>query len=165
MLHFIMVSLGQSLYLWRISKGLSQEELAQKAGIPRPNLTTIESGRREPSLSTLRALAAALGIKTGTLIDGIAPINFGDSLLSRSAQEAIVKASLSKNISHLSAQQKIISSLLSNIVRNKINAKKNRFSKHLLKERGVYIKNWLILKAAINPHLLNKLLTQVDKYI
>jgi len=160
-----MISLGQNLYLWRVSKGLSQEELAQKAGIPRPNLATIESGKREPSLPTLRALAASLGIKAGALVDGIASINFEDSLLSRSAQEAIVKASLSKNISHLNAQQKIISSLLSNIIRNKINAKKKEFSKHLLKERGLYIRNWLILKAAVNPHLLNKLVTQIDKYI
>lgn len=160
-----MVSLGQNLYLWRSYKGLSQEELAVKAGMPRPNLATIENGKREPSLPTLRALATALGIKAGMLVDGIAPINFEDSLLSRSAQEAIVKASLSKNVSLLSAQQKIISSLLSNIIRNKINAKKNRFSKHLLKERGRYIKNWLMLKAAINSHLLNKLLTQVDKHI
>lgn len=160
-----MVSLGQNLYLWRTFKGLSQEKLAKKAGIPRPNLATIESGRREPALSTLRALAAALEIKPGILIDGIAPINFGDSLLSREAQEAIVKASLSKNISHLSSQQKIISSLLSNIVRNKINARNKKFSKNLLKKRGLYIRNWLILKTAINSHLLNKLTTQIDKYI
>ncbi|MEP5569786.1 MAG: helix-turn-helix domain-containing protein [Halioglobus sp.] len=41
---------------------LSQERLAQKAGIPRSTLTHMESGSGNPSLTNLCKLAAALGV-------------------------------------------------------------------------------------------------------
>lgn len=144
---------------------MSQEALSKKAGIPRPNLAAIEKGKREPSLPTLRALASSLGIDAGTLVNGVAPIHFGGSIFSRRSQELIVKAIFSRNVRYLNAEQKLISSLLSNIVRNKINSKNKKFSKGLLKNRGAYIKDWLLLKAAIESPLVNKLLAQIDKYI
>ena len=77
-----MVSFAENLYLWRLQRGLSQEELAKKAGIPRPNLSAIESGKREPSLGTLRVLAWSLGTTSGALINGSPPIHFKKSFKS-----------------------------------------------------------------------------------
>jgi transcriptional regulator with XRE-family HTH domain len=68
-----MIPFGQALLLWRLERGLTQEALARRARIPRPNLSAIERGKREVSLRTLRALAAALGVRPGVLVDGVPP--------------------------------------------------------------------------------------------
>lgn len=60
---------SENLKAWRISKNLTQEELAQRSGVPRPNLIALEQGRRECTLTTLNRLAHALGILSGTLLD------------------------------------------------------------------------------------------------
>lgn len=47
----------------RISKGISQTELAKKLGITQPYLYQIESGRRTPSLDLFFQICEALDIK------------------------------------------------------------------------------------------------------
>ena len=49
--------------------GLTQEELAKKAGIARVTLARIEAGSVDPAASTLRKLAAALGVTVDVLFD------------------------------------------------------------------------------------------------
>jgi DNA-binding XRE family transcriptional regulator len=41
--------------------GMSQEELAKKANVPRTTITKVESGNRNATLRTLMALAEAMG--------------------------------------------------------------------------------------------------------
>jgi transcriptional regulator with XRE-family HTH domain len=60
---------SSNLKAWRLSKELTQEELAQKSGVSRPNLVALEQGRRECTLSTLNRLAYVIGISSGTLLD------------------------------------------------------------------------------------------------
>lgn len=62
-----------TLILWRLERGFTQEELARRAGILRPNLSAIERGGRNVTLSTLRRLARALDLQPGVLADGIPP--------------------------------------------------------------------------------------------
>ena len=69
-----MGSVGQSVYLWRMERRLTQKQLAGAAGISRPNLSDLERGKRELSLKSLRALASALGVTPGTLVDGVPPL-------------------------------------------------------------------------------------------
>ena len=64
---------GQAVMLWRRQGGLTQQALARRAGIPQPNLSAIERGGRAVSLTTIRALAAALGVRPGMLVDGMPP--------------------------------------------------------------------------------------------
>ena len=45
----------------RLERGLSQEELAQRAGTGQPNISRLERGTINPSLRFLRRVAAALG--------------------------------------------------------------------------------------------------------
>lgn len=45
----------------RQAKGLTQQELAQRANLPRTTVTKIESGRRNATLQTLMMLAGAMG--------------------------------------------------------------------------------------------------------
>ena len=43
-------------------QGMTQAELAKRAGIPRSNITRFESGNYNPSLEQLVRIAAALGM-------------------------------------------------------------------------------------------------------
>lgn len=53
------------LELERRRKGLTQEQLAAAAGVSRQLVTAIESGRRQISLGTGKALTKALGLPKG----------------------------------------------------------------------------------------------------
>src|SRR5258708_39562784 len=84
-----MIPLGRCVLLWRLKQGLSQAALAAKAGIAQPNLSDIESGKRDVSLRTLRAVAFAINIKPGLLADGIGPDSEEPLVLSREKLERI----------------------------------------------------------------------------
>ena len=47
----------------RKTQGITQAELARRAGLPRSNITRFESGSYNPSLELLVRIAAALGMK------------------------------------------------------------------------------------------------------
>jgi ribosome-binding protein aMBF1 (putative translation factor) len=53
----------------RVAKGISQETLARRAGFDQPYLSSLELGRYEPTLRTLRRLALALDVPISALID------------------------------------------------------------------------------------------------
>ena len=46
----------------RKMQGMTQAELARRAGVPRSNITRFESGSYNPSLEMLVRIAAALGM-------------------------------------------------------------------------------------------------------
>ena len=48
---------------------MTQEDLAVKAGVSRGYLARVETGRHEPTLSTLEKLAKALKVKVGKLLE------------------------------------------------------------------------------------------------
>ena len=52
----------------RKHRGLTQVELAAEAGISRPYLAEIETGKKEGSLGAFKALAKALDVSLETLI-------------------------------------------------------------------------------------------------
>jgi transcriptional regulator with XRE-family HTH domain len=56
----------------RTAKNLSQEELAMRIDIARSYISYLESGRRYPSLEMLIALARAMGVRPGEMLDKIA---------------------------------------------------------------------------------------------
>lgn len=55
--------------VWREYRGLKVKDLAAAAGIKAPYLSQIESGQREASLGTMKALAAALKVTIDDLVD------------------------------------------------------------------------------------------------
>ncbi|MDP1854337.1 MAG: helix-turn-helix domain-containing protein [Candidatus Omnitrophota bacterium] len=159
-----MITFGENIYLWRAFRGLTQEELAKKAGIPRPNLSAIERGKREITLTTLRSLAAALDVSPGSLVNGTAPLYFNKAMFSRKSLENIAQISLGKSAKFSTAREKSISAMLSTIITNKVNAEEKKYT-NTLKDRQSYITNWLILKSAVGRETLNNLLSRLDKYI
>lgn len=64
-----MKEFSQHLKAWRIERGLTQSQLADRSGIPRPNVAALESGRRECTLRTLARLASVLELSPGKLLD------------------------------------------------------------------------------------------------
>ena len=82
---------GETVLAWRLTRGMTQAELAASARIPRPNLSAIERGDREVTLKTLRALAVALNVRPGILADGVSPAE-GARPLSRTRMERIARA-------------------------------------------------------------------------
>lgn len=52
----------------RLAQGLSQETLAEKAGLSRTGVRHVEGGNFKPTLYTLLKLADALGVDICTLI-------------------------------------------------------------------------------------------------
>ncbi len=68
----VLASLNGELHplaAWRKAVGLTQAELAAKAGVRAASVSDIESGKIDPRLSTLRALAGALNLGVEDIID------------------------------------------------------------------------------------------------
>ena len=59
--------LGYRLYEMRRKNGLTQRELAQKAGITQRLISDYETGNRTPKLETVAKLADALEVKAAWL--------------------------------------------------------------------------------------------------
>ncbi len=57
----------------RVERGLTQEELCERAGISVDAVNRIEGGSRVPSLGTLERLASALEVGVADLLGGPAP--------------------------------------------------------------------------------------------
>ncbi len=64
-----MMNLGQKLHAIRLEKGLTQRELVQRSGIPQPNLSNIEKGQKDFTVSTLFRLCDALDILPAMLFE------------------------------------------------------------------------------------------------
>jgi len=54
--------------IWREHRGLTQQRLAETAGISTPYLSQIESGKRKGTTNVLAALAKALGLSLDDIV-------------------------------------------------------------------------------------------------
>lgn len=64
---------GEQLHAVRRDRGWSLRELAATSGLSLTTVHQIETGRTSPGLGTLQALATALGVPLGALLDGQGP--------------------------------------------------------------------------------------------
>ncbi|MBU8820314.1 helix-turn-helix domain-containing protein [Mycolicibacterium goodii] len=64
----ILSALGATIRERRLQAGLTQAELAERAGIGRPHLNHIEGGRKNPTVVVLVHLAQGLGVSPGDLL-------------------------------------------------------------------------------------------------
>ncbi|HPJ81975.1 MAG TPA: helix-turn-helix transcriptional regulator [Saccharofermentans sp.] len=67
----ILIRFGLRVKELRHSLGISQEELAEKAGVHRTYIGMIERGEKNITLKSLSKIAVALGINTSYLLEGI----------------------------------------------------------------------------------------------
>lgn len=61
-------NLANNVRALREARGISQQQIAQIAGIPRPTWANIESGEANPTLAVLTRVAAALGARIEELL-------------------------------------------------------------------------------------------------
>jgi transcriptional regulator with XRE-family HTH domain len=65
-----MSPLGKRLKELREAAGLTQQDVAFRSGLSISIVSQIEQGLKDPRVSTVKALATALGVDAGALIDG-----------------------------------------------------------------------------------------------
>lgn len=70
----------EELQALRKKRGFSQAKLAELVGVEQPTIQRWEKGKRLPDLDSLQALARALGVSPGLLLDGGALTSIGPTL-------------------------------------------------------------------------------------
>src|SRR5258708_40342087 len=63
--------LGMAIKTQRASLGISQEELAYRAGLHRTYISDLERGARNPSIESIEKLAGALQVSVSKLFDSV----------------------------------------------------------------------------------------------
>jgi transcriptional regulator with XRE-family HTH domain len=56
------MNLGKSIQTCRVKRGLSQTELARRAGLSVSYLSMLENSKRDPTISTVERIATAIGV-------------------------------------------------------------------------------------------------------
>ena len=62
---------GVVLRAYRLERGFTQEQLSERVGVVHSFISSLESGKKQPSLTMAFNLAAALGIKPGEFVDAV----------------------------------------------------------------------------------------------
>ncbi len=62
---------GDNVLRIRQARRLTQEHLAERAGVHRTQITLIERGRRQPGIETVIRIAGALEVPVESLFEGI----------------------------------------------------------------------------------------------
>ena len=65
------VYIGQNLKRARLTRTMTQRELAAASGVSLRSIVQLENDRQEPHPSTLRKLSEALGVDAAKLIEGM----------------------------------------------------------------------------------------------
>jgi transcriptional regulator with XRE-family HTH domain len=82
--------IGYHIMAWRRSAGVTQLDLAARAGLSRPYLSRLEKGKVDPALSIVRRLAVALNLGAGQLIDELPP----ERAMSRDEMDQLARGAL-----------------------------------------------------------------------
>ncbi len=64
-----MGAFGTNLRGARKRLGLTQEQVAERSGVHATEISRIETGKRDPQVSTLERLAKAVEVEPGRLLD------------------------------------------------------------------------------------------------
>lgn len=152
---------GQTVRLWRLHRGLTQAALARAAGLPRPNLSAIERGRRDVSLATLRTLAAALEVPTGALVDGLAPTEIQGvrPALSRAAVERIADAAARDRRVEDPREQTVVLALRV-LLGSRMRSMRRQYRRPRLGHRRV-LESWMLLKSLYDRQAIRVLADRV----
>lgn len=67
----IQTAFGKKLREIRQEKGISQEDLAERAGLHRTYISSVERGERNVTLTTILKIAKAMGVEMAALLPKI----------------------------------------------------------------------------------------------
>lgn len=68
------MTLGDRLKSLRIDAGLTQEQLAQRIGVKKQNISRYENGRVEPNIRTAKRIAEALGVTLEDIASSVSSV-------------------------------------------------------------------------------------------
>ncbi len=71
-------AIGRRIRATRHARGLTQAALAEAVDVEEPTIRALEAGRRGPSIETLVAVARALDVHAGVLLDDAPPAQGDD---------------------------------------------------------------------------------------
>lgn len=154
-----MITFGENILLWRLHRSLTQEQLANRAGIPRPNLSDIEKGKRDVTLSTIRSLAKALDVSPGTLVNGEPPkCKSPQKPLTRECMERVAR-SVALGIPPTDPSEHQLNGLLKDVLRCSLTSARSRKQKLPLPTRRGS-RAWLLLNALYPEETVKSLITR-----
>lgn len=70
------MTLGNRLKSLRIDAGLTQEQLAERIGVKKQNISRYENGRVEPNIRTAKRIAEALGVTLEDIASSVSVSDF-----------------------------------------------------------------------------------------
>lgn len=108
-----MFSHGQKLYLLRIRKGLTQAQVSARSGIRQANLSNIEKGKHDPTVTTFLNLCAALDVSPQEAFEEDSPSE--PPALGRASAERIAKGVLDPEFK-ITSEEREIADLLRNVI-------------------------------------------------
>jgi transcriptional regulator with XRE-family HTH domain len=152
-----MLTFGDNILLWRLHRSLSQERLATLSNLPRPNLSDIEKGKRDVTLSTIRSLANALRVSPGTLVNGEPPKpEQWKEDLTRGSMERIA-SSVARGTYPKDSAERHISILLKEVLHCSLQSLQTR-KRHLPLPGKKGNRAWLLLRAMYPAETINSLI-------
>ena len=106
-----MRAIGYEITLLRKKRRLTQAGLARRSGVPQPNLSRIERGEQDPTVSTLLRICRALQIPAAELFREKAE----SSTLGRASLERLARGVLGSPV-RLSAEERKIAGLVRDLI-------------------------------------------------
>lgn len=144
--------IGHQICQKRLERGMTQAELAQKANIPQPNLSNIEQGRRDITISTLRRIAYGLRVELIDFFRSESRQNQPLFPLTRSRLERMAHAIATGKQTHLPFQERELVDLFREMIPE-------------VRKRPLGVKrinqNWLKLKSKLDSSTMNQIMNRV----
>jgi transcriptional regulator with XRE-family HTH domain len=104
-----MRAIGHMIYSKRRALGLTQAALALKTSIPQPNLSNIEKGKQDITVSTLRRISCALEMDLGDFFrNDKRSLKSQGLVFSRERTERLVKAVRGYEVPLKSSERKLV---------------------------------------------------------
>jgi transcriptional regulator with XRE-family HTH domain len=145
-----MLPVGYQIYLRRTELKLTQRELARRSGIPQPNLSNIEKGKQDVTVSTLRRIALGLDLSLGDFF-GVTSRGGSEILMSRRVIEKLAQA-IVRGGTPLTRKEAEVVKLFKEILPGK--------PKNKIRIRRIH-QAWMGLKKQIRPSEINSLYERV----
>ena len=153
---------SDTLLLWRLARGLTQAGLAKRAKMPQSNLSDIERGAQEVSLRTLRALAHALGVRPGLLVDGVPPDQDGaPTVFDRQALERMAASITGQRVILRKGEQEI-ARCLGLLMQQRLGALRGRTGARRRTVRSMRAA-WMTLHARYPKAVIDSLIQRVSE--
>lgn len=155
-----MVDLGNALYCWRTTRGVTQQALARASGLPRPTISALERGALDPTLRTIRRVAAGLRVPPGWLVDGRLPPGPDAWMPTRASVERVVASLIGRSVRLRPVERRVID-VLAPLVPSWVTQRAGRAPRQggVRRMRAA----WVVAREQLGPAALAALAARLEK--